>query len=83
MITPDGEIFDTEINVIEVRACKNGFVVSTWFDSPAFDGRPGRGYETTVVASHDPEAVGAEVTRILKEKQMQLGVFIPAARKLP
>ncbi len=83
MIAPDGEIFGP-VNVIEVRACKNGFVVTAFYergydtDTP----RP-RGYESRVVDSHDPDKLAAMVAQVVREHPLSPNVFIAPVRKLP
>lgn len=81
-IAPDGEMFGP-INVIEVRACKNGHVVTVFYEQLYSDRRPTRGYESLVVERHDPDKIGAAVAGVLREKALTPNVLIEPVRKLP
>lgn len=80
---PDGQVFGP-VNVIEIRACKNGHVITVFYDRPGYtDLAPARGYESHVVEGFEPEKIGAAVATILREKGLEPNVCIHAVRKLP
>lgn len=80
---PDGEIFGP-VNVIEVRACKNGYVVTMFYQRGFESDRPpSRGYECRVVEGFDPDRLGAVVASVLRAHALSHNVVIPAVRALP
>jgi hypothetical protein len=80
--SPDGQMFGP-VNVIEVRACKNGHVITVFYDRHIDDRPPARGYESHVVEGFDPDKVGTAVAGILREKALEPNVAIHPVRKLP
>ena len=73
----------TPINVIEIRACKNGFVVAVFYSDQCSDGPIARGYECHAIESHDPDKLGGKIAEIARGLALSTNVFIPPARKLP
>lgn len=69
------------IAVLELRAARNGFVVSAISAWPERDRVAG--YATYVVESKEPDAVAAVVAAILGQVEFGDDAFIPPARTLP
>lgn len=72
------------VNVIEVRACANGYVITAWMAVPnARDHFPLHGYETHVIEGSDPDKVGRAVADVIRAHPITRDVSIPPARALP